>query len=62
MVYLKAFQWESEEWRKNVLGHDFQLQRRYSIARPHKNKIQIRRQTQNVLTRQECRPLHGDVR
>jgi hypothetical protein len=63
MVYLEAFQWESEEWHKNVLGHDFQLQRRYSIARPHKYERQIRFPTQNVLvTRQECRPLHRDVR
>jgi hypothetical protein len=63
MAYLKAFQWESEEWNKNVLGHNIQLQCRYSIARPHKYEIQIRCQTQNALkTWQECRPLYHDVR
>ena len=63
MVYLKASQYECEEWHKNVLGYDCQLQLSCSMARPHKKEIQTRCQTQNVLvTRQECRPLHRDVR
>jgi hypothetical protein len=54
MAYLKAFEWECEEG---------QIQRRYSIARPHKYEVEIQCRTENLLKiQQEYQPQHHEVR